>query len=377
MRIAFNLHALTGSFTGVQQTMRTLLESLCREAPEAQFLAYAPWGFDRSLLPEAENLTVRGSWARQGNRTLRILWEQFALYRRAGRDGAGLLHAPCYVMPVWSTVPVLVNVHDILAFTRPELCTAANRSHFRRFLPKTLERAARVVVPSSAVKREIIDTFQDLPHEKIRVLPWGVEPAFAPVADEAKRRGVALRYGLPPAYILHVGRREPKKNIRQVIEAYFSARATMKIPHRLVLAGPEGWGTRELDKIVRELGLEEMVLRLGYVPREDLPAIYSMASALVFPSLAEGFGLPVVEAMACGTPVIASDIPALREVADTAARLVAPGALPELRLALEELLTDEALAEEHARRGLERAREFSWAEHARRTVRLYREILGE
>lgn len=377
MHIGINCHTLLPPCTGVQQTLRAMVDALVRTAPETTFSAYVPWRFQRDLLPEAPNLRLLRSWVPAGNRTLRILWEQFFLYSRVHRDGIDLLHAPCYVMPLWCLKPTVVTMHDLFALTQPAFCRRANVSHFKRFMPRSAERAKRIVVPTHAVKREAADCFRAIRSDRIQALPWGVDDRFRPVTDEARREEVALRYGLPPRFVLHVGRVEPKKNLVQVVQAYFAATMAQRLPHRLVLAGPQGWNQGPLDRMVRELGIESKVFRPGYIRDNDMPALYSMAEAFLFPSLAEGFGLPVLEAMACGTPVIASRLPALREVAGDAALLVEPGELPDLRSAIETVLTRPEEAETLRQRGRQRAAIFRWDEHARRLLQLYGEVLAE
>jgi glycosyltransferase involved in cell wall biosynthesis len=357
--------------------MLGMTRALLQEAPaEARFTLYVPRGFEETRLPDREGVVLQRSLLAGRNRTLRILWEQFRLHSRVFRDGADLLHAPCYVMPVMCLKPVVLTVHDLFALNHPALCRKGNASHYGRMMPKSIRRAARVLVPTHAVKRELVDTITDIRSDRVTVAPWGVDPCFRPVDDPARREAVALKYGLPPRFVLHVGREEPKKNLRQVVEAYFAATAVRKLPHRLVLAGPKGWGGARLKRIIRELNLEEKVVRPGFIAEEDLPAVYSLAEALLFPSLAEGFGFPVLEAMACGTPVIAAAIPALREVAGEAALLVPPAELPPLREALERVLTEEACARELAAAGRRRAAEFTWQRHAGITLETYREVLA-
>jgi glycosyltransferase involved in cell wall biosynthesis len=377
MRIGINLHTLVGEYTGVQRSIAEMTRALCAEAPEDEFLAYVPLGWKNHAVLCAENLEFCRSWIPAGNRTLRIAWEQFVLQARVFRDGLDLFHAPCYVMPAWMLKPAVVNVHDILAFTHPEYCRRGNRVHFQRMLPKTVRRARRIIVPAHPVKRDLVDAFEGLGADRVRVIPWGVGECFRPVEDPAVRAAAALKYGLPKRFILHVGRAEPKKNLFQLVQAYFVATVNRGLPHRLVLAGPKGWGVEKLDRFIVEHGLESKVLRIGYIDDADLPALYSMAECMVFPSLAEGFGLPVLEAMACGTPVLASTLAVLREVAGDAAALVEAGSLPELREALETILCDEEKRAELSEKGRARAAEFTWAAHARKTLEVYREVLAE
>lgn len=374
MHVAINCHALVPPHTGVQRAVREMVWAVVAAAPDMAFSAYVPRGFDAALLPDAPNLTLRKSWAIGKNRTTRILWEQFALPGRLYRDGVDVFHAPAYVMPVLATTPTVLTLHDLFAINLPQLCRRTNASHYRRLVPKSVRRARAVVTPSHAVKRETVDTFADLESDRVRVVPWGVSDRFRPVEDAARREEVALKYGLPKRFLLHVGRAEPKKNLFQLIQVYFAATAVAKLPHRLVLAGPSDRSTPKVDRFVREHGIEERVVRTGFVDDEDLPVVYSMAEALVFPSVAEGFGFPVLEAMACGAPVIASDIRSLRELGGDAARYLPPGDLPAWREGLEQALADPDGLAALGRAGRGRARAFTWAAHAEALLGLYREV---
>jgi len=387
MHIGFNALTLKGGeYSGVHVAVRGLANALVQGAgAEDRFTVYAQR--EAAGLPRASERVrlLRPLWP-VGWRVGRITYEQFRLPGRVFRDGVDLLHCPAYVMPHWCLKPVVLSVHDLFALRQPELCTAANRSHFSRMMPKSLARARRIIVPSAWVGDEILAYDRAQPEgtriadlaAKIRVIPWGVDARFQPVTDERRREEVAIRYGLPPKFVLWVGRLEPKKNMEKAVEAYFAAIMSKSLPHRLVLVGPRGWGVvAQMRRTIRHLGLDGKAVLAGFIPDEDLPAIYSMAACLVFPSLAEGFGFPVLEAMACGTPVICSDIPPLRALAGEAAERVPPGDLPGLRLALEKVLCDEDLARTLAARGTERVKEFTWEAHAAKTRSLYEDVILE
>ncbi len=387
MRIGINTLILgPGQYSGVQTAVGELTRAVVASAPtEMEFRLYA------HHRPPAELPAANGrvAWSQpltpRLGRAGRIIWEQFRFPGRAMADGLDLLHCPAYVMPVMCLKPVVVNIHDLFALRQPQVCTRANRAHFWRALPRTLARAQRVIVPTAWVRDEILAYAAEKRDPeissglaaKIRIIPWGVGERFAPVTDPDRRSAVAARYGLPPRFVLFVGRLEPKKNIRRLIEAYFAATAEHGLPHRLVLAGPPGWVEPKATlRLIRELGLEEKVIRPGFIAPEDLPAVYSLAEAFFFPSRWEGFGLPVLEAMACGTPVVAGDIPALREVAGEAAQFAAPDDLRALRETLGAVLTNRELAADLAARGRRRAAEFSWSRTARQTLDLYAEVIA-
>lgn len=372
-----------GEYSGVHVAVRDLINAVVNAAGAgSNFTIYS----QRSLPPGLPDATpavryIKPFWP-VGWRAGRITWEQFFLHSRVFKDNVDLLHCPAYVMPHWCIKPVVLSVHDIFALNLPQFCTAANRSHYARMMPKSIDRSRRILVPSTYVKDELLNwndarkkPSQSLA-EKITVLPWGVR--FGRVDDEKRCEEVALRYGLPPKFVLVVSRPEPKKNIIQAIEAFFAATVSANLPHRLVMVGPQGWGvTKRIDKLIKDLDLGDKVVRPGFIPDEDLEVVYRLASVLVFPSLAEGFGLPVLEAMACGTPVICSDIPPLREIAGEAACLVEAGNLPLMRESLEELLTNQEMTGGLAEKGRARAAGFTWKVHAEKTLEVYREVLAE
>lgn len=377
MHIAFGLHTLTAPFTGVQRSTLSMVDAICRMPGDNTFSAYIPHNFPHREELNPPKLDYRSSWTRYRNRTLRILWEQLILHSRVFHDQVDLLHMPCYIMPVWCLKPVIVNIHDLFAFTHPHLCTPANRSYYQRMLPKTVARAVRIIVPSHPVKRDIVDRFEGVLGNRIRVIPWGVAPCFQPVKHREEQQRVAARYRLPERYVLHVGRMEPKKGLPHLLEAFFAATAHRRLDHHLVLAGPGGWGDARFHRLLEELNLKNRVHLIGFVEEKDLPALYSGASCFTFPSTAEGFGLPILEAMACGTPVIASDIPVLREIAGDAALLFRTEDLKSLRNALEEVLTSASVADGLRSAGLARARAFTWERHARAVLDLYQEVYAE
>ncbi|MBN1257608.1 MAG: glycosyltransferase family 4 protein [Planctomycetes bacterium] len=377
MHIAFNFHAIVPPFTGVQRAALGMLNGLLSASPELKVTVYVSAGFEVSLLPDHPGLRIKKSWFSNGNRLLRIFWEHYVLPVKLAQDGSELLHAPCYIMPFFCPKPAVVNIHDIFAFSHPDFCKLSNRAYFRRMMPRTIHKARRVIVPCKAIKNEIIEHFPPVPASKIVVVPWGVDKRFHPITDAAQRREVQKRYGLPEKFILHVGRGEPKKNILQIIEGYFAAMTVEKLPHDLVLCGPQGWGLQRLKRTITELGIESRVRQTGFVDDKDLPVLYALADALIFPSLAEGFGFPVLEAMACGTPVITSDLPAIRELAGTAVHRVPPGDLPALREAIEAVLGNEGIANQLREEGLARARNYTWQRYSESLLRIYQEVIAE
>ena len=270
----------------------------------------------------------------------------------------------------------VVTVHDVIPLILPETFTPRHRLVVRLALARVRRKADLVIVPSHAVKRDVVRRV-GLPENRVVVTHEGCEPRFRPVLSAAARRDVATRYGLPPRYVLAVGTLEPRKNLTTLLEAFARLRRDGEVDAdlRLVLAGARGWLDEPIFATVRSLGLEDAVRFTGFVDDADLPAVYSGAALFVFPSLHEGFGLPLLEAMACGVPVVTSNISSMPEVAGDAAVLVDPRDEQGLAAAIARLLRDEALRDRLREAGIARARQFSWEATARRTLDAYASVV--
>jgi glycosyltransferase involved in cell wall biosynthesis len=272
------------------------------------------------------------------------------------REGPSLTHFLYVIPPVWRG-PALLTVHDLSFERQPELMTARDRVLFRSLVPGSARRAERILTGSEHTKRDLLEHY-GLPEEKVVVTPYGVDPAFGP--DGGKRSE-----GQP--YVLLVGAIQPRKDPLTALEAL----ARLDPELRLVFAGPEKQGGDDVRRTIARLGLERRVDLLGHVEKPRLAELYRGAACLVFPSRYEGFGLPVVEAMACGTPVVATRAGSIPEVAAGSAVLVEPGDPAALAEGVERALAER---ESLTAAGFERARQFSWTETARSTLALYEEL---
>ena len=272
----------------------------------------------------------------------------------------------------------VVTVHDVIPLILPETFTPRHRLVVRLALARVRRKADLVVVPSHAVKRDVVRRV-GLPEDRVVVTHEGCEPRFRPVRSAAALRDVAARYSLPSHYVLAVGTLEPRKNVTTLLKAFARLRRDGEVDAdlRLVLAGARGWLDEPIFATVRSLGLEDAVRFTGFVDDDDLPAVYSGAALFVFPSLHEGFGLPLLEAMACGVPVVTSNISSMPEVAGDAAVLVDPRDEQGLAAAIARLLRDEALRDRLREAGIARARQFSWEATARRTLDAYASVVPQ
>ncbi len=301
----------------------------------------------------------------------RILWQHTLFPLLLVQDRVDLLHATMNVAPWWTPCPVVVTVHDLAYLRYPKVHPMGRRLYLSALTRLTLRRARAIIAVSQHTKQEILRHFR-VPPERIRVIYEGCDAAFRPLpapAIDAFRQ----RRNLPQRYLLYVGNLEPRKNLPALVRAF--ARLATGSDLTLVLAGSPAWGHTELFRLIEELHLQTRVLLPGFVPTEELPLWYNGAEVFVYLSRYEGFGLPPLEAMACGTPVVVSSASSLPEVVGEAGLQVHPDDIEGLVEALRQLLSQPELREMYRERGLKQARQFSWSRMARETLLLYRECL--
>ncbi|MDQ1301429.1 MAG: hypothetical protein QG637_1350 [Chloroflexota bacterium] len=380
-RVGLNAHllSLTGTYrgAGINGYIHQLLLRLPSGAgAAARPLAYTAYLHDAGFTPPAGLAVARSRWNTSGP-WRRIAWEQTRL-AALSRDLA-LLHGLAFALPLACACPAVVTVHDLSFFRYPQAFRRFNRAYLGWITRISTRKAARVIAVSESTRQDVI-ALCDIPPERVVVVPNGVTDAFCPAApqDVAEFR---RRKGLPERFILFLGTLEPRKNVERLLEAY--ARFARERPAgaggtpALVVAGAKGWFYDAIFACAKRLELTGQVIFPGFVPAEELPWWYRAAELFVYPSLFEGFGLPALEAMACGTPTITSNVSALPEVAGDAALLVAPEDTAALAGAMARVLAEPALAAQMRAAGLRQAARFSWARTARETVAVYRAVLGE
>ena len=328
----------------------------------------------RALFQIAESSHVQIVVVADRSRPLRLLWEQVTLPALARAFKLDLLHSLHYTMPVFSPCPTVVTFHDMTFFLYPQLHTRSKRILFPLYIRLSARRAAALLAVSESTRRDAIRLLNLAP-EKITATPLGVPPEFAPLKDPPRADAVRQKYRLPPKYILSVGLLEPRKNLPALLRAFEKAARNDPALY-LVFVGRLGWMYEEIFRLVTELGLSERVCFTGYVDAEDLPVVYNLALLFAYPTLYEGFGLPVLEAMACGLPVITSRVSSIPEITADAAVLVEPGDEQALAEGLSRLLQDEPLRASLSARGRERSALFTWQRTAERTFEVYRQVLS-
>ena len=373
MHVALEALALGARNTGIGVCIANLLTGLAQIESTDLFTIYTSdfEGAHDVVRPAAADLVTVPCSAE--SRLVRAAWRQFCLNRRVRRDGADLLHGTAYVLPIATPdppVPTVVTVHDLIALTHPQFCPTLNAWHFRSLLPRTLRRARRIIVHSRATADELIGR-SGVPARKISVLRPGIADVFFKRLTKAKRESVALRYNLPERYLLFAGNLEPKKNLRTVLAALERA-SEHGYTGSLVLTAPQCWKNHPLAAKLTAPGSRIRVT--GYVRPDDMPALYANADALVFVSLVEGFGLPIVEAQATGRPVVTSNILSMPEVAGGAACLVDPFDVASIREGLLRIIGDSSYRDALVRRGHENVKRFHPASIAAEYVKLYEEL---
>jgi len=308
-------------------------------------------------------------------RLLTIVWHRLRLPfpAEALTGPADLFHSPDFVLPPLRRARGLITVHD-LAFLRVPACADPRlRSYLAEVVPRSVARSDHILADSESTRRDLIELL-GTPPQRITVVPAGVDPSFRPHPSPDELRRASRRYNLEKPFILSLGTIEPRKNYVRLIEAHALLRDRLTHAPHLLIAGTRGWLYEDIFSEARLRG-GEAVRFLGFVPDEDLPALYAQAQLFAFPSLYEGFGLPPLEAMACGTPVVCSDRSSLPEIVGDAALMVDAEDAFALAAAMQRTLEEEGLRARMIARGLARARLFTWEEAARKLRAAYQESL--
>lgn len=373
--MVFDALVLRAPFSGVEYAVSEQARALAGLSGAGfRFTILWPASLPEPAAPEpvAPHRLLRAG-PRLRSRALRLLWEQLLLPRRLRALGADLLHAPAYLAPLAAPCPTVLSVYDLHALDDPAHCRVLNRWNYRLFLPASIRRAARILVPSDHTRDAVLRRFPALAG-RVRVVPLGIPARFRPDPPVPPAgAGVALPFA-PGRYLLCVGNLEPRKNLPLAVEALALLRRQGFADLGLVVAGHATMGDPALERAIRRHGLEAAVARPGYVPEAALPGLYAQAAALVYPARDEGFGLPPLEAMACGCPVLCADSGTLRQTTGGAALHVAPLDAAALAQAVAPLLASPACRAEWAARALGHAAQHRWPALIHRVVEVYREV---
>ena len=348
MRIALDGMPLASPLTGVGHYTAELARNLAVVAPSDSFTFISPGGL------------------------LKRRWWSAGLPLHLLRNSFDLFHGTNYEIPFWSRRPTVVTIHDLSILFQSEVHEQRLVRRARKRLPWMAKRASKIITPSNSVKTEVCEAFGIHPG-KVAVTPEAPRPVF----KRNEHPELVRRLGIERDFILFVGTIEPRKNLRRLVEAFDQMLRNTSLSPQLVIAGGQGWMMDDFVSFIKQKGMEDRVRLTGYLGDEDLCGLYSSCTAFIYPSLYEGFGLPPLEAMACGAPVITSRTPALVETVGSAARLVDPKNVDDIAQAMREMLSDNKMCEHYAELGKVHVKKFSWEQTARKTLEVYRGLVPQ
>jgi glycosyltransferase involved in cell wall biosynthesis len=324
-----------------------------------------------------QNIEVVSALRRFGQPFEALWWEQVGMVRACHKENVDLLHCPYFAAPYFLPTRTVVTVHDVIPLVMPAYRTRARSRMYTSLVSFTVRRADAIITVSEYSKRDIMRTLR-IPEEGIHVIGNAVDATMRPIADARVIDAVRERYAIGPKYILYFGGFDMRKNVDRLLGAYAALPLMTRREYPLVIAGrlhPLGHPLYPDPRLrIHELGLDDNVVVTGQIREQDKAPLYSAATLYLFPSLYEGFGMPVLEAMACGAAVITSNLSALPEVAGDAARLVDPYDSDAITTGISELLEDDAMRDDLRQRALARAQDFSWARVAQQTLDVYNQL---
>jgi glycosyltransferase involved in cell wall biosynthesis len=359
---------------GMDMVALESVRTLQRIDKENQYFIFTNTGDDPDCLKESENvkiITFDGSYP---------VWEQQKLPAQAKKLDLDLLHCTSNTAPISSPVPLVVTVHDIIYFEKHPLFASGYTPYqrfgnlYRRFVVRRIFKSSRIIITVSYFEeKNILDQFPEL-SGKLKVVYNGVGSHFKPVSDQAELEKIKKKYNLPGRYLMFLGNTDPKKNSENTIVAFAKAMKEANLDYHLVV----GDFDREIvARYLEKAGMQDYLSRIhfpGYINNADMPALLSMADFYLYPSKRESFGIPIIESMACATPVITSNRASMPEVGGNAALYADPFSVDDLKEKIMQMATDGNLRKNLKTKGLEQARKFSWEESAKSLLKLYNQF---
>jgi glycosyltransferase involved in cell wall biosynthesis len=374
MRIGIDARSVLKQRTGVGAYTYNLIQNLSQLDKENRYVLFYSHHLNvRSSIPKIENPNFESRFFRIPNKLLNLCWGTIKLPKINWLVGkVDLYHSPNYNLNMLSRGKSVMTIHDLNFLAYPQFTLPSGRWHYAFKIKSYARKVDAIIADSFSTKNEIIK-YLKIPEEKIQVIHLGCSPAFRPLAEGERSEETKEKFKIKGDYVLYVGTLEPRKNLRGLIQAYTQCKA--KKDFLLVLAGGKGWKYEHIFRLVDKLQLQDRVIFTGYVEEADLPGLYQCASLFVYPSFYEGFGLPPLEAMACGLPVIVSNTTSLPEVVRDAGIYVDPNDVEQIAFSIDTVLSDSELRRILIQRGLERAKLFSWEKTAKATLQLYEQVV--
>ncbi|MGH2521886.1 MAG: glycosyltransferase family 4 protein [Anaerolineales bacterium] len=377
MRITLDLSPAVHRHAGLGRYSHELLAALVAldKANDYATFYYAPRGAEKPA-PPLDQLPARALRLPAKPWRMSVLLADFlGLALDHWLPPTDLFHATDHLLPPLRRARTVFTIHDLIYRFFPEHHLPLNRWYLTLMLPRFMRRADAIIAVSEHTRRDVVRLMR-IPPEKITVIHEGVNPNYRPLADEAELARVRAKYNLPEHFILFFGTIEPRKNLLMLLEAYRVLLARDTPMPDLVIAGRRGWLYQPVFQCVSELGLQRRVQFTEWVAEGDAPGLMNAAEVFVYPSVYEGFGLPPLEALACGTPVLCSNASSLPEVVGDASLLLPPGDPAAWTEALSRVLSDSALRADLRTRGPARARQFTWEAAARKTLEVYEQVMA-
>jgi glycosyltransferase involved in cell wall biosynthesis len=379
LRIGVDYTSAINQRAGIGRYTRDLIKAVAEIDKENDYLLFYARGRKARengvevSFPDNPNFHIKP--VALSERTLTIAWHRFQVPLSVERliGQVDVFHSPDYTLPPLGRSNGILTVHDLSFLLYAECHEKSLREFLERVVPRSVARSSMVLADSINTMNDLV-CLLDVEPQRVDVVYPGVGDRFKRITDEEDLNRVKNKYNLHFPFILYVGTIEPRKNLGRLIQAYARLKTRRELDHKLVIGGGKGWLFDDVFQRAADLRMVEDLIFPGYIPDEDLPALYSLADAFLFPSLYEGFGLPPLEAMACGTPVITSNVSSLPEIVEGAGIMINPLDIDELAQAIENLLDDSALQRELSQKGIERAKTFNWRATAEKLLGLYQRM---
>lgn len=359
-----------GTQGGPRTYVLNLIDYLLKIDRENEYVIFYNSGEHLGRFPQAKEVVVPFA-----NPATRLFREHLLMAYYYKKERLDIIHNPKSAISLLKPCKTVTTIFDLIPVTNPETEKWMARAYWKVQIPIAARYADFVITSSEFAKKEIINRYGTR-GDRIKVIPISYNSNCRPIEPGPETEAVKKRYSIPDKYILYVGTIQPRKNISTLIKAYSSLAKSGRITHKLVITGRKGWLYDPLFELIKNEGMEEKAIFTGFVPDEELPYIYNRADIFVYLSLFEGFGIPPLEAMACGVPVICSNTTSLPEVAGDAGILVAPTDQKAVEEAILKIIQSPSLREEMREKGLIQAGRFSWERTARETLDVYREVAG-
>ncbi len=377
LRVGINARYIQRQMTGIEKYTYEIIKNVALNDPDTDYYIF----FMKNIpVPEMDfpvNVKKINSRFSGKRRSTKLFWELVYLFFEIRKYKLDVFHGPAFFVPLMKPkrCKYITTVHDLAFLTYPKTFTISTKLYFFLLFRKSLRICDKIIAVSNVTKKDMV-SYYAIPEEKVAVIHSGISSVYKAPGNEETKKEIMSKYNLPERYILFVGALSPRKNVVNILKAYkaYLQEQQKKESVKLVLVGKKAWLYDDIFSFISKNKMEEHVLFLDYVPENDVVTLYSNAELFLFPSLYEGFGFPVLEAMACGTPVITSNISSLPEVAGHAAILVNPENVEEIKEAMIKIGSNPKLREDLIKKGKNQVKKFTWKEAAEKTIQVYHEL---